>query len=266
MQRRRWFVIMIVAVLALAVGPATARAGSGSTVPLASGRGGGGSAAPLAGGGSTGPLAGGGSTVAVWQMNEPPGARTMIDSSGHGLRGSIGGEVGTGVRTGGAVGYRFSRLEPDTPPTHPRHLVTVADNAALDPGTRDYAVTVRLRTRHHFGNIIQKGQATVAGGSFKLQIPDGIVQCLFRGSSGSVIVSAPRRINDGRWHVVRCERVSSGLILVIDGAVVARKAGRTGKIANSWPLSIGGKTNCDQRTVGCDYYAGDIDYVTITAR
>lgn len=203
--------------------------------------------------------------IALWQMNESPGARTMADGSGHGFRGSIGGEVGTGVRVGGATGYRFSRLEPDTPPAHPRHLVTVPDYAGLDPGTRDYAVTVRLRTTDHFGNIVQKGQATVAGGNFKMQIPNGIVQCLFRGSAGMVIVSTPRALNDGRWHTVRCERTTPGVTLVVDGSAVAHRSGRTGAIANSWPLSIGGKTTCDQVDVGCDYYAGDLDYVEVDA-
>jgi hypothetical protein len=162
--------------------------------------------------------------VALWVMNESSGARTMLDSSGHGLRGSVGGEVLTGVRASGATGYRFSRLDPDTPPPHPRHVVIVPDSAALDPGTRDYAVTVRLRTTYQFGNIIQKGQATVSGGNFKLQIPRGIVQCLFRGSIGSRLVSAPRAINDGRWHTVRCERTGTGLTLAIDGSVVARRS------------------------------------------
>jgi hypothetical protein len=207
-----------------------------------------------------------GHPIAYWSMNEPAGARAMIDGTGHGLRGSIGGEVGTGTRVSGATGYRFERLEPDTPPTHPRHLVTVPDSSLLDPGTRDYAVTLRLRTTGSFGNIIQKGQATVSGGNFKLQIPSGIVQCLFRGSSGQVIVQAPRRINDGRWHLVRCERTSSAVTLAVDGSTVARRAGRTGRIANSWPLSIGGKTACDQIDVGCDYFVGDLDWVQIDAR
>jgi hypothetical protein len=203
--------------------------------------------------------------IAVWEMNEPSSAHTMIDSSGNGLRGSIGREVGNGVQVGGATGYHFSRLEPDTPPTHPRHLVTVPDFAALDPGNRDYTVTLRLRTTDYFGNIIQKGQATVAGGSFKLQIPSGLVQCLFRGSAGTVIVTAPHAINDGRWHTVQCVRTGTGVTLSTDGSVVASRAGRTGTIANSWPLSIGGKTSCDQVQVGCDYFTGDIDWVEIDA-
>jgi hypothetical protein len=203
--------------------------------------------------------------VAVWEMNERTGARTMMDSSGRGLHGRIGGEVHAGTHVNGEDGYRFDRLEPDTPPTHPGHLVTVRDADILDPGTRDYAVTVRLRTTHKFGNIIQKGQATVSGGNFKLQIPSGIVECLFRGSSGSILVSSPRRLNDGRWHTVRCSRTGAGVTLSVDGSTVARRSGWTGRIENSWPVSIGGKTSCDQIDVGCDYYAGDLDYVEIEA-
>jgi hypothetical protein len=209
--------------------------------------------------------AAGATTVAIWAMNEGRGATVMADTSGHGLRGSIGREVRTGTTVNGSTGYRFDRLEPDTPPTRPAHLVTVRDSPALDPGNRDYRVTVRLRTTHHFGNIIQKGQATVAGGSFKLQIPSGRVECLFRGSRGSLMVSARRTINDGAWHTVQCERGRDGVTLRIDGAVESRAWGWTGTIANSWPVSIGGKTRCDQIDVGCDYYAGDIDRVEIDA-
>jgi laminin G domain protein len=170
------------------------------------------------------------------------------------------------VAVGGATAYRFTRLNPDTPPTHPQHLVVVPDRADLDPGTRDYAVTVRIRTTYRFGNIIQKGQATVAGGNFKFQIPNGIVQCLFRGSNGTIMVSSDRALNDGWWHTVRCERTSVRVAMTVDGEIVARRNGWTGSISNSWPLSIGGKTDCDQTVVTCDYYAGDIDRVEIEAR
>jgi hypothetical protein len=207
-----------------------------------------------------------GSEVAFWAMNEGRGARVMADSSGHGLHGSIGREVLTGATVNGSAGYRFERLQPDTLPTHPGHIVTVRDSPALDPGNRDYLVTVRLRTVYHFGNIIQKGQATVAGGNFKLQIPSGRVQCLFRGSRGTLLVAARRAINDGAWHTVQCERNSDGVVLRIDGTVESRARGWTGTIANSWPVSIGGKISCDQVDVGCDYYAGDIDRIEIDAR
>lgn len=203
--------------------------------------------------------------VAMWNMNEWPGSRTMADSSGNRLNGRIGLEVGTGVRVNGATGYRFNRLEPDTPPTHPGHLVTVNNSPALNPGTRDFTLTVRLRTVGQFGNIVQKGQATVHGGNYKMQFPGGIAECLFRGSNGSLLVRSPARLNDGRWHTVRCTRGGSAITMTVDGSFVARKDGWTGTIANSWPVTIGGKPICDQVEVGCDYYAGDLDYVQIEA-
>jgi hypothetical protein len=211
-------------------------------------------------------LGGGGlRPVAVWAMNEGPAARTMIDSSGHGYHGAIGNEVLRGVSVDGATGYRFTRLEPNTPPTHPQHLVTVADQPGLDPGNRDYAVTIRLRTTYKFGNVVQKGQATVPGGNFKFQIPNGIVQCLFRGSEGTVMISSHHAYNDGRWHVVRCERTTDRVTMTVDNTVETWRRGRTGTIANTWPVSIGGKTNCTQLQVTCDYLAGDIDRVQIDA-
>ena len=203
--------------------------------------------------------------VALWALNEAPGSERMVDSSGNGLHGRIGAEVGTGLTLGGDVGYRFERLEPDTPPARPGHLVVVPDDSALDPGEADYVVTVRLRTTNKFGNIIQKGQATVSGGNFKLQIPNGRVECTFRGAAAFMEVVAPYSINDGDWHVVQCARVRAGVLLMIDGTRVAARTGWTGRIANSWPVSIGGKLECDQRDVGCDYYAGDLDYIAIEA-
>jgi hypothetical protein len=203
--------------------------------------------------------------VAIWDMDESAGSPTMYDSSGNGLHGSIGREVGAGTRSDGARGYRFARLQPDTPPAHPQHLAVAPDYADLDPGTRNFMISIRLRTTHQFGNIIQKGQATVSGGSYKLQIPGGKVQCWFRGSAGALLVSAPRAINDGRWHTVRCWRTAEGVSLSIDGTRVAGRWGATGAITNAWPLSIGGKTDCDQVEVGCDYFAGDIDWVQIHA-
>lgn len=202
-------------------------------------------------------------TVAKWEMNESAGARTMGDSSGNGINGSIGTAVVTGVWANGARGYRFPYTSPTAPPAKPERLVRVADDGRLDPGSRDYAVAVRLRTTNPFGNIIQKGQSGVPGGYWKFQAPNGVVQCLFRGSAGSIAVGSGRRLDDGNWHTVRCERTGSGVTMTVDGAVTGRRSGPTGSIANSSPLTIGGKLNCDQYRVSCDYFSGDIDRVQI---
>jgi hypothetical protein len=235
MRNRRRLAVITLTVATLLLGPATAAGASSSSL------------------------------IAYWGMNDSPGSHTMADGSGNGHRGRIGTEVHTGVRISGATGFRFDRLEPDTPPTHPAHLVTVPDSNALNPGNRDYAVTIRLRTTEFFGNIIQKGQATVPGGNFKMQIPNGIVQCFFRGSDRTILAQSTRHLNDGHWHTVRCDRTSDALTMTVDGTRVARTPGWTGRIANSWPLTIGGKVDCDQKKVGCDYYAGDLDYAEIQA-
>ncbi|MDR6316349.1 hypothetical protein J3R03_000545 [Actinoplanes couchii] len=201
--------------------------------------------------------------MAAWTMGEPSGSTWMVDSSGRGHHGRIGHEVGVGMFDGVAVGYRFERLEPDTPPTRPGHLVNVPDHSDLDPGDRDFVVTLRLKTTHKFGNVIQKGQATVPGGNWKIQLPNGRATCTFRGSKGTIELIAPDRINDGGWHLVRCSRLASGVYLAVDGQVVAAREGRVGTIDNDWPVSIGGKPDCDQIKVGCDYYAGDLDWVVI---
>ncbi|WP_231953897.1 LamG-like jellyroll fold domain-containing protein [Actinoplanes derwentensis] len=198
-------------------------------------------------------------------MGEPPGSTWMVDASGRGHHGRIGHEVGVGMFDGTTVGYRFERLEPDTPPTRPGHLVSVPDQTDLDPGERDFAVSLRLKTTHKFGNIIQKGQATVSGGNWKVQLPNGRATCTFRGAKGTIELIAPYRINDGGWHVVRCSRLRSGVYLAIDGRLAAGREGWVGAIDNDWPVSIGGKTDCDQVKVGCDYYAGELDWAVIQA-
>ncbi len=202
--------------------------------------------------------------VAFWAMNEPTGARTMVDSSGHGLSGSVGGEVTTGIRVSGATGYRFSRLDPDTPPPHPRHVVIVPDTAALDPGNRDYAVTVRLRTTYQFGNIIQKGQNGAAGGYWKLEAPAGQPRCVFQGGNGvSQTPKSPVAVDDGRWHTVTCFRSLSGAEIWVDGVRRASTTKDAGAINNAAQLSIGGKSKCGG-SITCDYFFGEIDYVRIT--
>jgi len=212
---------------------------------------------------STPASAGAATTVASWQMNEAPGARVMVDSSGHGINGVIGRAVVTGVTYAGATGYRWNYTKPTEPPAKPERLILVADDNRLDPGTSDYSVTIRFRTTSTGGNVIQKGQSSSAGGYWKFQTPRGVMQCLFRGSGGSRAVGSGRALNDGRWHTVRCDRTAAGVSMTVDGVFVKTQPGPTGKISNTWPLSIGGKSSCNQVKVTCDYFSGDIDYVTI---
>jgi hypothetical protein len=209
--------------------------------------------------------------VAHWKMNEPAGATTMVDSSGHNINGQIGSAVVTGVTYLGATGYHWNRVNPNEAPAKPERLVT-ANDSRLNPGTGDYAVTIRFRTTHSYGNMIQKGQAGSKGGYFKFQNVKGKVSCLFRGrdSSGNTVSksvnSGTTLLNDGAWHTLRCERTADKVELWVDDNVKPRRGlGPTGNIENNVPLTIGGKLNCDQVKVTCDYFSGDFDYVKIEA-
>ncbi len=195
-------------------------------------------------------------TLALWNMNETSGT-TLVDSSGHGINGTIGSEV---VKNGAV--HTFNFLKPNTPPAHPGHIDTVT-SSQLNPGTRDFSVTIRLKWTNSFGNIIQKGQSGTTGGYFKWQAPGGKVQCLFRGSSGNAGVGSPTTLNNGQWHVINCTRTATQVTMTVDGALVATLKHATGTISNTKVLSIAGKSTCDQITVTCDYWVGQIDYVQI---
>jgi hypothetical protein len=207
-------------------------------------------------------------TVANWQMNESAGATVMVDSSGNNLNGAIGSSIQLGVTYDGAKGYNWPFRSPTDPPAEPGRIVVVNHNDLLNPGSGDYAVTVRYRTKQHFGNIVQKGQAGSSTGYFKVENPQGRPLCKFRGLSStgswlSKVVQSPTVISDNKWHTVRCERTSSKLTMTLDGAVVATANGSSGTISNRRPISIAGKYVCDNVSVTCDYFTGHIDYIKI---
>jgi hypothetical protein len=201
--------------------------------------------------------------VAIWRMNEAPGATTMHDSSQSNLSGAIGSAVRTGVVLGGERGYRWSSQ--NKAGYHPERLVTVA-SSLLNPRRDAFAVTVRLNTGAGDQNIIQKGQAHTAGGMFKIDMVRGRVICAFKGSAGRVAIRSRQTVWDHVWHTVRCERRRRSVSIIVDAGIRRTQAGRTGRIANTWPLSIGGKWHCSPPDVQCDYYVGLLDHAVVRRR
>ncbi len=213
--------------------------------------------------------------LANWQMNEGRNADVMFDSSGNGIHGDIGSAVDTGQTFGGGVvAYQWDYVSPTAPPAKPERLVVIDDDR-LNPQSDDYAITMRFRTTHPFGNMIQKGQSGQVGGMWKWQMPSGQLVCLFRGVGPQgqqyeeVVNSGANlpRLDDGQWHTARCERRQDQLILTIDEGTpnerVRRANGPTGNISNPIPVTIAGKLNCNQQSITCDYFTGEIDYVII---
>lgn len=201
------------------------------------------------------------------ELNEPAGAAVAADSSGFGHDGAI----GSHVQMNGSYG-RWDRHPPDAGIYYGAdHLIMIDDapDDSLDPGTGNFSVELRYRSTAKFGNIIQKGQARAVGGQVKFQQPRGVISCMFKSPTGQAAIGAKTPLNDGEWHVVRCERTSTQVTMYVDGVFRNRVRNYTGNINNTKPWTIGGKYECDTSdpTVGadsCDYFPGDIDYVRFT--
>ena len=52
--------------------------------------------------------------------------------------------------------------------------------------------------------------------------------------------------------------------MYVDGVYRSKKAGTVGTIDNTFPMTVGGKIDCDQVDITCDYFTGQIDYLKIT--
>jgi hypothetical protein len=203
------------------------------------------------------------STLALYDMNEPSGATQLVDSSGNGINGTIGAHVGLDGEIHNFPfhkGWKGGTVDPE-------HQDLVASDA-LNPGTRDFSVSLRLKLRHDIGNVLQKGQSGTIGGMFALKLDegDGKILCQYRSPTGSGSVWSPNAIDDGAFHVVTCTRTAGLVTVTVDGTQTASVKHATGDITNSMPLSIGGKSKC-QAVPGfdCDYFDGQIDWLRISA-
>jgi Laminin G domain len=217
---------------------------------------------------STAAAATGTSVVADWEMNEPAKATVAHDSGPNGLNAAVGNVIQTGQVDGARTFYHFPNTPPNTTPADTPRLVTDS-STLLNPGTRDFTISFTYRTTMNFGNIIQKGQHGSTGGYVKIEQPLGHLTCLFRGvlpngQLNGVLVNSATTLDDGQWHSVTCTRTANDVSMTVDGKTT-HKAGQSGNISNNVPLTIGGKTNCDQVTVTCDFFNGDIDRVEIDA-
>lgn len=215
----------------------------------------------------TSPAQASSTTVADWEMNDPAGSTVMNDSSGSGLDGQISSYAASvGLTLNGSY-YHWSTRCPACLPVQDARVVKVPDDDRLDivDPTTTYTLEFRFRTTHGYGNYMQKGQSATKGGQIKVQGPKGNVQCLFKGANGDRVgTGSGTALDDGNWHTVRCVHTDTQVQEYVDGVRVAIKNGSTGPINNTKPFIIGGKLNCDQVTVTCDYYSGDIAYVKVT--
>ncbi len=203
--------------------------------------------------------------VAAWEMNEPEEATVMVDSTGRGHDAPIDqAGLDTGYVIDGATAYRWLFLAPNAPPANPARIIQVPDSADIEPLSDTFTIEIRFRTKETFGNITQKGQSTSVGGQWKIQNPEGRPSCLFKGSLGRVSTRSKVALNDLQWHTLSCVRTPTEVRMYVDGVFMNRQRGSSGHIDNALPMTIGGKINCNQTTVTCDYFSGQIDYIRLT--
>jgi len=202
--------------------------------------------------------------MAQWEMNEAAGSTILVDSSGKGRHGTIGADVKLGAVDVAAFGHTFATHLPKDG-YFPGHINRVANHKSLNPDAGTYSVTIRYKTKYKFGNIMQKGQGTAVGGYWKVENPGGRPRCMFRGATGATrTAGADYPLSDNKWHTLTCVRTPDYVEMYVDGVRHSKLAGKTGTIANTAPLSIGGKTKCDGGVkVTCDYFVGSIDFVRI---
>lgn len=227
--------------------------------------------------------------VVDYRMDETSSTpRVMTDSSGNNNGNGYPGTVGEDVRMNQSLadGQRGYYFPGPFSGYDPGRIATVEDEvagnaSALDPGTSTYAVTVRFRTTASRPNIVQKGQNGQNGGFWKLVLKEGWPRCHYEDSTGRiraigfVNTSTAYKVNDGDWHTLRCERLSTGVRVTLDygtpGAVSKFISGTLGTVDNKHPLMVGGKLYCPEgatlpkngREVNCDYFVGWIDWVMI---
>jgi hypothetical protein len=179
------------------------------------------------------------------------------DASGHGHPGRVRSADGGRI----AMGDGWVRRGAIYQPGRGRAIIEVKDSPALDPRRRSFVFGAAVRLTKAQGargsNLIQKGYFHQAGGQYKLQIDRGVPSCVVAGGLGRVKVSAQRSIANDRWHRMSCTRTPTKVTLWIDGKARASVAERTGWLANTSPLRIGGK-NLDPSN---DQYRGRIDSV-----
>jgi hypothetical protein len=202
---------------------------------------------------------------ADWEMNEHAGSRVMIDATGN-HNGVISPDAALdGLTLNGSI-YQWSLRSPTKLPVQLPRVVQVPDSSKLDFPDPNVTQTIefRFKTSKPYGNIMQKGQATTNGGQIKIENPGGYTQCAYHGANRSYVsVPSTIKLSNNQWHTFACVHSAKQIQVWVDGVEVNHKNFSTGFINNTYPFVIGGKSNCNQVKVTCDYYSGAIDWVHV---
>jgi hypothetical protein len=172
---------------------------------------------------------------AVWHLDETSGS-TAFDSSGNGNDGTAYNVVMNGS------GYVFNGSS---------SLIVVPTAPSLNPGTASFSYSVTFQTSVAPGNgldydLLRKGLTTTSGGEYKVELLEANGKaralCVVKDSAKKALqIRGATDLADGNVHTITCTRTSSGLTVLVDNLAPKTKAGSTGSISNSAPVSLGAK-------------------------
>jgi hypothetical protein len=188
-------------------------------------------------------------TVALWRMDERHGRlmRDAVRSHDGRLR-----SVRLGVPGFAGTAYRFDGRESQ---------VAVHSASDLNPHRKRIVVALHMRTngrpaKSHDWDLIRKGFYSTPGGEYKMEYyASGRASCGFNGSSDYAELVARPRLDDGRWHSVRCVKNRSRIKTIVDGRAFSKRA-RVGRIANGARVVVGARP-------GSDWYRGSLDQARV---
>jgi hypothetical protein len=138
--------------------------------------------------------------------------------------------------------------------------VTVPSADDLNPGSANIVINIHLNTTKVPASpdwdLIRKGYYATRGGEFKVEYqPSGQASCGFKGSSRYAELIAGPRLNDGRWHAIRCVKTETAIKLIVDGQTFSKTV-TIGSISNTEPIVIGAHP-------GADFFKGLLDEARI---
>jgi hypothetical protein len=160
----------------------------------------------------------------------------------------------------------------------PRAILEVEDSRDLDPGQRDFAITLDILVPQgsvaRAQNVIQKGFFD-DDGQWKIEIGlGGRASCVFHFPEDGTLADAgmplnlriETPINDDSWHALRCERRGQHLAFVLDGGADAAETDVapdvTIDLTNPTPIRVGGES-ISQGENGSDQFHGSLDNVAV---
>ncbi len=140
------------------------------------------------------------------------------------------------------------------------NYIEVPDDASLNMGTKDFTVSLWIKTTQATGIIIEKYSGTLG---WQVYLYNGKINVWGKDPSGSFSGSSDSTYNDGNWHfvVVVFDR-DSGTYFYKDGnpdGSSTSLVNRPGSLDNANPLRIG-------RQQSGDYFNGVVDEVRLYNR